>query len=87
MNQEQLMIERGTAAQELLNSQVFQAVSQALMDVYVGAFIQTAPEDEKTRSAAYFQSRALQDIHAMLNQWVAIKDNIMDSANESTIDE
>lgn len=87
MNQEQFMIERGTAAQEVLNNPVFQAVSQALMDVYVNAFIQTAPEDEKTRSSAYFQSRALQDMHAMLSQWVAIKDNIMDSANESEIEE
>lgn len=79
---EQAMIERGTAARELLDNQTFQAVAKDLMDIYINTFIQTAPDDSKARESAYFQSRALQDLIAVLNQWVVIKDNILDSRSE-----
>lgn len=79
---EQQMIDRGAAAKETLENPVFQAVAKDLMDIYINTFIQTAPEDTKARESAYFQSRALQDLIAVLNQWVVIKDNIISSREE-----
>lgn len=79
---EQEMIDRGSAAQELLGNQTFQAVSKELMDIYVNTLIQTAPNDEKSRESAYFQIKSLQDVFAVLNQWVSAKDNILESHKE-----
>lgn len=79
---EQEMIDRGSAAQGLLDNQTFQAVSKELMDIYVNTLIQTAPNDSKSRESAYYQTRALQDIFAVLNQWVSAKDNILESRKE-----
>jgi hypothetical protein len=76
MNDQQL-IDRGTSAQDLLNNDTFQRMSKELLDHYVATFLATSPDDEKTRSSAYFLSRALQDQIAVLQQWVYVKDNIV----------
>lgn len=81
MNDTQL-IERGTAAQALLENDTFQKVSKELLDHYVATFLSTAPDDEKTRSSAYFLCRGLQDQIAVLQQWATIKDQIMNKPNE-----
>lgn len=80
---EDLMINRGTAALRLLEDETFQAAAKELLDIYFNNFIQTAPIDEKAREAAYYQSRALQDIFAVLNQWVLAKDNIIEARKAS----
>lgn len=82
MNEEE-MINRGTAAVELLNNPTFQSAAKELMDIYFNNIIQTAPIDEKSREAAYYQTRALQDIFAVLNQWVSAKDNILEARKAS----
>lgn len=79
---EQEMLDRGSAAQGILDSETFQAVTKELMDIYVNTLIQTAPNDSKSRESAYFQIKSLQDVFAVLNQWVSAKDNILESQKE-----
>lgn len=76
------LVQRGNAAQELLNNEAFRQVSKDLMDYYISSILQTAPEDDKGRNAAYFSSRALQDLIAVLNQWANIKDQIISNNEE-----
>lgn len=80
---EETMINRGTAAMELMNNQTFQAAAKELMDIYFNTYLQTAPIDKEAREAAYYQSRGLQDIFAVLNQWIMAKDNILEARKAS----
>jgi hypothetical protein len=82
MNDTQL-IDRGTAAKELVEHPQFQAVANTLMDTYLGSIVNTSPAEEKVREAAYYQIKGLQDIFAVLNQWVSIKDQILEAAKQA----
>lgn len=79
MNNETL-IERGNAAEGLLKQPTFGVVVNELINVYVGSLLQTTPEQTKERESAYAGARAVQDIAGMLNQWVAIRDQIIENA-------
>lgn len=81
MNDQQL-IDRGVSAQELLSNITFQSLSKELLDHYIATFLATAPEDSNGRNSAYFQCRALQDLIAVLQQWVYVKDNIINKNSE-----
>ena len=81
MNDQQL-IDRGVAAQELLSNVTFQGLSKELLDHYIATFLATSPEDANGRNSAYFQCRALQDLIAVLQQWVYVKDNIINKTSE-----
>lgn len=81
MNQDEL-VQRGTAAQEVLRNPTFTAVTKELLDHYVSTILSTAPNDEKTRSSAYYQCRALQDLIAVLQQWETVKEQIISSQND-----
>ena len=81
MNDQQL-IDRGVSAQELLSNETFQGLSKELLDHYIATFLATAPEDSNGRNSAYFQCRALQDLIAVLQQWVYVKDNIINKNSE-----
>lgn len=80
---EQEMLDRGTAAGDLLNHPVFQAVSNTLMDTYLGDIVNSGPSESKTRESSYYQIKALQDVYAVLNQWAALKDQILQSRKEA----
>lgn len=80
---EQQMIDRGTAAKELLDNPTFQAVANALMDTYLGYLVSSAPNEKETRESAYYQIKGLQDVFGMLNTWVSAKDNILSSIEEN----
>jgi uncharacterized protein (DUF1778 family) len=77
------LLRRGNAAQELLNNEAFRLVTKDLLDYYIGAVLQSAPDDLKGRESAYFSSRALQDLIAVLNQWVVIKEQIISNTEEN----
>lgn len=81
MNEDEL-VQRGTAAQELLKNPTFHEATKELLDHYVSTILATAPNDEKTRSSAYYQCRALQDLIAVLQQWETVKEQIISSQNE-----
>jgi hypothetical protein len=76
MNDEQL-VARGTSAQDLLSNSTFNLLSKELLDHYISMFLSTAPNDADGRNSAYFQCRSLQDLIAVLQQWVVVKDNIL----------
>lgn len=76
------LVRRGNAAEQLLDSDVFKQVSKELMDYYLSSILQSAPDDEKGRNAAYFCARALQDLHAVLGQWAAVKDQVIANTEE-----
>lgn len=80
---EQEMIDRGTAAKELGEHPLFLAVANTLMDTYLASIVNTAPTEGETREKAYYQIKGLQDIFAVLNQWVSIKDQILESHKEA----
>ena len=77
------MIDRGTAAKEIAEHPVFQAVANTLMDTYLASIVNTAPTEGETREKAYYQIKGLQDIFAVLNQWVSIKEEIFRSRKEN----
>ena len=80
MNNETL-IERGNAAEGLLKQPAFAAVMNELINIYVGGLLQTTPDQTKERETAYASARAVQDIAGLLNQWVAIRDQIIEAAS------
>ena len=77
-----VLIERGTAAEALLSDQAFNAVINDLLNYYVQSLINSTPDQEQLRSSAYYQSRAINDVVAVLRQWVAIKDQLLNSEQE-----
>lgn len=77
-----VLIERGTAAESLLSDQAFNAVINDLLNYYVQTLINSTPDQDKQRDAAYFQTRAVNDVVAVLKQWVAIKDQLISSEQE-----
>jgi hypothetical protein len=76
------LLQRGNAAQQLLDTDIFRQVTKDLMDYYLSAIIQSAPADKDNRENAYFSSRALQDLIAVLNQWVVVRDQIIANTEE-----
>jgi hypothetical protein len=76
------LLQRGNAAQELLENESFKMVTKELLDYYISAILQSTPLDDKGRNAAYFSARALQDLVAVLNQWAAVKDQILINSEE-----
>lgn len=85
MNNNEILMERGNAAENLLRQEVFAAAMNELINIYVGGLLQTTPEQSKERELAYAGARAVQDISGILNQWVAVRDQIIENlANEET---
>ena len=80
MNNE-ILIERGNAAENLLKQDVFAAAMNELINIYVEGLLQTSPEQTKKRETAYASARAVQDIVGVLNQWVAVRDQIIENIN------
>lgn len=80
---EQQMIDRGTAAKELLEHPLFQAVANTLMDTYLGDIVNSGPSEAKTRESSYYQIKAIQDVFAVLNQWYGLKEQILESRKEA----
>ena len=79
-----VLIERGTAAEVLLADQAFNSVINDLLNYYVQTLIQSAPDQEMQRNSAYYQTRAVNDVVAVLRQWVAVKDQLISSEQEET---
>jgi hypothetical protein len=83
---EQEMIDRGSAAGGLLSDPTLTAVAKTLMDTYLGNIVSTTPPEAEVREKAYYQIKGLQDIFAVLNQWVSIKDQILEARKEAEED-
>lgn len=78
----QTIIERGNASEQLLNQPEFTRIFKDLMDHYINAMVQSAPHEKDVRDSAYYQSRALQDIVGVINQWIVMRDQVLDNTED-----
>lgn len=82
----EFLIERGNAAENLLKQEIFNAAMNELINMYLGGLLQTKPDQTKERETAYASARAVQDIVGILNQWIAVRDQIIENANYEETD-
>lgn len=79
--EENLILERGIAAEFLLTNETFSTVLNTLMQQYLASLMATDAGQERERNAYYFATKAIQDIESTLNQWVAMKEQIANNLN------
>jgi hypothetical protein len=77
-----LFIERGNAAERLLQSPEYVLATNEMMNYYVGSFVNSKTLDKDSREASYHAVKAVQDLNGLLNQWVAIRDQIIEATTE-----
>ena len=82
MTQEEQMVNQGTAAETVLSSTAFNQVVNNLVEQSFQAYVTSDPDDDKGRTAVYYQYRALREIIDTLKQCVAVRDEIT-NRNES----
>lgn len=85
-NNDQLLIERGIAAQELLESNAFTAVINDLLNYYAQSLLTSQPIDKETRESFYFQARGVNDVVSVLRQWAIMKDQLLSNPEENNED-
>lgn len=78
---ESLIIERGIAAEQLLQSEVFQAVVLTLRSRYLQEFTDSGPLETQRREAVYARVNAVKDVEFLLNEWVGERDQIVARQN------
>lgn len=79
---EELMLSRGTAAEELLKNEAFITCVNELYNTYFVAITASGLEEKAKRENSFFQIRALQDITAELTSWVQAKDQLLFNTEE-----
>ena len=84
---EQFLVDRGYRAEELLQSDTFSMAVKDLIDYHLNVFVTSKPEEKDKREAAYYQSNATQQIFSVLQEWVAIKESIMDDRMNNSVEE
>lgn len=80
--QAELMLQRGTAAEELLQNEAFITCVNELYNQYFGEITGSALDAREMRESRFFQLRALQDISTELQSWVQAKDHLLISQTE-----
>lgn len=75
------LIERGNRGEALLHTATFHEAMADLTRIYMSALLNTKSEQTNEREHLYAGARAVQDISGVLNQWVAVRDQIIDNAN------
>jgi len=86
-NNEEQLVNFGTEAETLLNTDAFSRTINSLIDVTVQAFYGSAPDEQDKRDQAYQHYRALVDIVSTLRQQVEVKDQIVSRHNEQSTTE
>jgi hypothetical protein len=82
MDQQALMLQRGTAAEELLANEAFIVCTNELYNQYFAEITGSALGAKELRENRFFQLRALQDITNELRSWVAAKDSLLSPLEE-----
>lgn len=78
----ELMLQRGTAAEELLQNNAFITCVNELYNQYFAEITGSPLDATKMREARFFQIRALQDLSAELQSWVHAKDSLLSPTEE-----
>ena len=76
-----LFIERGNAAETLLQSSAFIGAMNEVANYHLNAIVTSGATDKDTREASYHAVKAVQDVTGVLNQWVAIRDQIIEATS------
>ena len=71
------MLQRGTAAEELLKNEAFITCVNELYNQYFAEITGSPLDAKEMRENRFFQLRALQDITAELQSWVQAKDQLL----------
>lgn len=74
--EEEQLVERGDAAQFLLENSMFALAINTLVEQGFQAFATGKLEDAAQREAVFHQSRATTEIVGLLRHWVSVRDEI-----------
>jgi hypothetical protein len=74
----QTIIDRGNSCNELLQNQAFTQLFKELMDHYINTIVTSNPEQTGIREAAYAGTRALQDVLGVMQQWIVMRDELLE---------
>lgn len=75
----QTIIDRGNASAELLQNPAFTQLFKELMDHYINQILTSEPGAKEARENSYYQSRALQDILGVMQQWIMMRDQLLEA--------
>ena len=87
MEKQEVLIQQGEAAQNLLKSDAFNNVVNSLVEATFQSFVNSKPEDKEGREKTYNHYRALVDIVNTLQQRVTVKDEIETKQNDNSKEE
>lgn len=79
---EQLLVERGIAAETMLQNPLFEVIMNDLANHYMQGIVNTAVTDTPTRESNFHQIKSLQGIRATLYEWANVKEQIVINLNE-----
>ena len=82
MTNEEMIVERGVRAQEVLTNPTMQLVVDDLVRIITDTFLASKPEDHEERKRAYYAYQGVKDMIGLLNQMVAAKDQVI-AANKA----
>lgn len=83
MNQQDL-IDRGVRAEELLKNDTFAAAVKDVVDMCINTWLNSKEDGAAVRDAAYYSAQGINNVVGVLNQYVAIKEQIVAEMNEAT---
>ena len=87
MEKQEVLIQQGEAAENLLKTDAFNNVVNSLVEATFQAFVNSKPEDTAGREKTYNHYRALVDIVNTLQQRVTVKDEIQTKQNDNSKEE
>lgn len=80
--EQQPLVDRGIRADELLKNDTFCIAVKDVVDQCIQAWLNSG-EDAKLREAAYNAAQGMNNVVGVLQQWVAIKEQILaEEANQ-----
>jgi hypothetical protein len=81
LNQQDL-IDRGVRAEELLKNDTFASAVKDVVDMSISTWLNSKDEDGKLRESAYYAAQGINNVVGVLNQYVAIKEQIVAELNQ-----
>ena len=81
---QQDLIDRGVRAEELLKNDTFSAAVKDVVDMNINVWLNSKDDDAKLREAAYYAAQGINNVIGVLNQYVAIKEQIVAELNQQT---
>ena len=81
---QQDLVDRGVLAEELLKNETFGTAVKEVVDQQIMNWLNSNPIDPTIRENAFFAAQGINNVIGVLQQWVAIKEQIVaeQAANE-----